>query len=231
MQPNLPQIRPLFMQKNILKYLTVLLLGSATLFVSCDKKAGDNKTTTTTADSSATKVAEAQPADTTKTDTLAAAAEKKEPVGGGQGSNYGYINSLELLSKMPEIKAADRKLEALAKQKEASFKALMQKYQDLGQSIQANAENMTRVESEAKMKEIGELEQKLQAMQANSQEELAIEKEKLYAPILKKADAAIKKVGEEGHYAFIYDSSAGVLLYADTTKNILPIVSKKLGLK
>ena len=157
MQPNLPQIRPLFMQKNILKYLTVLLLGSATLFVSCDKKAGDNKTTTTTADSSATKVAEAQPADTTKTDTLAAAAEKKEPVGGGQGSNYGYINSLELLSKMPEVKAADRKLEALAKQKEASFKALMQKYQDLGQSIQANAENMTRVESEAKMKEIGEL--------------------------------------------------------------------------
>ena len=66
---------------------------------------------------------------------------------------------------MPEVKAADRKLEALAKQKEASFKALMQKYQDLGQSIQANAENMTRVESEAKMKEIGELEQKLQAMQ------------------------------------------------------------------
>jgi hypothetical protein len=120
---NLPQIRPLFMQKNILKYLTVLLLSSATLFVSCDKKAGDNKTTTTTADSSATKVAEAQPADTTKTDTLAAAAEKKEPVGGGQGSNYGYINSLELLSKMPEIKAAERKLEALAKQKEASFKA------------------------------------------------------------------------------------------------------------
>ena len=220
------------MQKNILKYLTVLLLGSATLFVSCDKKAGDNKTTaTTTPDSSAAKVAEAQPVDTTKTDTLAAAAEKKEPVGGGQGSNYGYINSLELLSKMPEIKAADRKLEALAKQKEASFKAMMQKYQDLGQSMQANAENMTRVESEAKMKEIGELEQKLQAMQANSQEELAAEKEKLYAPILKKADAAIKKVGEEGHYAFIYDSSAGVLLYADTTKNILPIVSKKLGLK
>ena len=221
------------MQKNILSYLTVLLLSSASLFVSCDKKAGDNKATTAADSTKAnanTNVAAAKP-DTIKTDTLTAAAEKKEPVGGGQGSNYGYINSLELLSKMPEVKAADRKLEALTKQKEASFKALMQKYQDLGQSIQANSQNMTRVESEAKMKEIGELEQKLQAMQANSQDELAAEKEKLYAPILKKADAAIKKVGEDGHYAFIYDSSAGMLLYADTTKNIMPLVSKKLGLK
>lgn len=223
------------MKKNILTYLTVLLLSSASLFVSCDKKAGDNKSTTATATTDSTASADAKVAtsesDTTKTDTLTAAAEKKEPAGGGQGSNYGYINSLELLSKMPEVKAADRKLEALAKQKEASFKVLMQKYQDLGQSIQANSQNMTRVESEAKMKEVGDLEQKLQAMQTNSQGELAAEKEKLYAPILKKADAAIKKVGEEGHYAFIYDSSAGVLLYADTTKNIMPLVSKRLGLK
>lgn len=225
------------MQKNILTYLTVLLLSSASLFVSCDKKAGDNKATTAADSTKASASADTNTnvaipeSDTTKTDTLTAAAEKKEPAGGGQGSNYGYINSLELLSKMPEVKAADRKLEALAKQKEASFKALMQKYQDLGQSIQANSQNMTRVESEAKMKEVGDLEQKLQAMQANSQEELATEKEKLYAPILKKADAAIKKVGEEGHYAFIYDSSAGMLLYADTTKNIMPLVSKRLGLK
>lgn len=208
-----------------------LLLGFVGLVVACNNK-GEQAKVSTSADSTATP---ATTTDTTSlsaaTDTLAQKAEKAAPAGGGQGSNYGYINSLELLSLMPEVKAADKKLQALTDQKEAVFAGLMKKYQDLGQNLQANAENLAPVDREAKMKELGDLEQKLQNMQASSQDELAREKDKLYAPILKKADNAIKKVGEEGKYAFIYDSSAGMLLYADTTKNILPLVKKRLGLK
>lgn len=96
-------------------------------------------------------------------------------------------------------------------------------------TLQEKGQDMTRIEQEAKMKEMAELEEKIQKMQMSGGEDLAAEKEKLYAPILAKADKYIKQVGKEQGYQYIFDATA--LLYADTTKDILPLVKRKMGLK
>jgi outer membrane protein len=145
------------------------------------------------------------------------------------GVKYGYLNSLELLAIMPETRTADKKLADLQRSKEASFSALAQKYQDGMRTLQEKGQDMTRIEQEAKMKEMAELEEKIQKMQMSGGEDLAAEKEKLYAPILAKADKYIKQVGKEQGYQYIFDATA--LLYADTTKDILPLVKRKMGLK
>ena len=142
----------------------------------------------------------------------------------------GYLSSAELLSVMPEVKAADKKLESFMQKKESSFNALMKKYEDKVKYLQNNAQNISPVEQESKMKELTGLEQQLQTAQARGQQDVAVERERLYAPILSHADSIIKKIGEEEGYAFIYNSSAGLLLYADTTKNLLPLVKERLGL-
>ncbi len=142
---------------------------------------------------------------------------------------WGYLNSLELLALMPETKQADQKLEELQRSKESAFKSLMDKYQKGAQELQEKGQDMTRIEQESKMKEMGDLENRLSQMQANSGEEIAIEKEKLYAPILKKADKYIKQVGKEQGYEFVLDATS--LLYADESRNLLPAVKKKMGLK
>jgi outer membrane protein len=145
------------------------------------------------------------------------------------GAKYGYLNSLELLAMMPETRAADKKLAELQRSKEASFASLAQKYQQGMQDLQAKAQDMTRLDQETKMKELGDLEEKLQKMQMSSGDELAAEKEKLYAPILARADKYIKQIGKEQGYEYIFDAAA--LLYADTTKDILPLVKRKMGIK
>lgn len=161
------------------------------------------------------------PADTTPVQTNAVT----PPI----GVKYGYLNSLELLAIMPETRTADKKLAELQRSKEASFSALAQKYQDGMRTLQEKGQDMTRIEQEAKMKEMAELEEKIQKMQMSGGDELAAEKEKLYAPILAKADKYIKQVGKEQGYQYIFDATA--LLYADTTKDILPLVKRKMGLK
>lgn len=145
------------------------------------------------------------------------------------GIKYGYLNSLELLSQMPETRAADKKLAEMQRSKEANFSALAQKYQDGMKNLQEKGQDMTRIEQESKMKEMAELEEKIQKMQMSGGDELAAEKERLYAPILAKADKHIKQIGKEQGYQYIFDAAA--LLYADTTKDILPLVKRKMGLK
>lgn len=145
------------------------------------------------------------------------------------GVKYGYLNSLELLAIMPETRTADKKLAELQRSKEASFNTLAQKYQEGMRTLQEKGQDMTRIEQEAKMKEMAELEEKIQKMQMSGGDELAAEKEKLYAPIWAKADKYIKQVGKEQGYQYIFDATA--LLYADTTKDVLPLVKRKMGLK
>lgn len=142
---------------------------------------------------------------------------------------FGYINSLELLSIMPESKAADLKLEQTAKRKEGSFQSLAQSYQKKVNEFQQLGDVLTQSDQEKRVKEIQGIEQKLQQMQATAQSEIAMEKEKLYAPIFARADSAIKWVAKEYGYTFIFDSPS--LLYADSTRNILPLVKEYLGIK
>lgn len=140
----------------------------------------------------------------------------------------GYVNSAELLSLMPELKEAEGKLERYARNKENRFNNLAQSYQNRLQELQQKGATMLPSEQEAAVKELTGMEQQLQQMQASSQQEIAMEKERLYQPILARADSVIKQLGKDGQYTFIYDGPG--LLYADTTLNLLPEIARRMGL-
>ena len=55
-------------------------------------------------------------------------------------------------------------------------------------------------------------------------------REELLKPILDKVDVAIKAVGKEGGYLYIFDTSTGATLYALESEDVLPKVKAKLGL-
>ena len=143
----------------------------------------------------------------------------------------GYLNSQQLLSLMPEMQDANEQLEKYARGKERSFQNLTRNYQSKVQELQQKAQSGTllQAEQEAGVKELSQMEQRIQNMQANSQTDIARKQEQLLAPILSRADSVIKLVGKEEGYTFIYDAPG--LLYADTTKNLLPMVAKRLGLE
>ncbi|MCB0516735.1 MAG: OmpH family outer membrane protein [Chitinophagales bacterium] len=144
------------------------------------------------------------------------------------GVKYGYINSLELLNYMPEVTEANKSLESYARKKESEFNALMKEYENKVRNLQENAQNLSPVQQQDKVKEISGIEERLQKMQMSGQEDVAREKDRLYAPIVEKANKAIKEIGAENNYTFIFDAAA--LLYADTTLNLMPQLKEKLGI-
>ena len=84
---------------------------------------------------------------------------------------------------------------------------------------------------QAKAQEIGDLEQRIQEFQDSAQQSIQKKKEDLYSPIVKKAEDAIKAVANDKKYSYIFDTSVGVVLFAQDSDDVMPEVKAQLGLK
>ncbi len=143
----------------------------------------------------------------------------------------GYIDSRELLALMPEVRAADSNLQTYAKSYQDQIETMVQEYQKKAQEYQAQEKTMTEAVREVKIREIQQLEERIQTTQQSAQEKVSKKKEELYTPILEKADKAIKEVAKSNNYDYVFDASAGQLLYAKESDNILNLVKTRLGIK
>lgn len=144
---------------------------------------------------------------------------------------FGYINSQELLSQMPEVKKADSSLQLFAKSYQDQLDVMGKEYQKKLQEYQASAKTMSDAMKEVKEKELMDLQNRMETTNQSGQEKIQKKKEELYGPILEKADKAIKEVAKTNNYDYVFDAGAGSLLYAKDSDNILPLVKAKLGIK
>jgi outer membrane protein len=143
----------------------------------------------------------------------------------------GYLPSAELLQSMPERAKADSDVAKYARSFQDQIDIMMKEYQTKGQQYQASEKTMTDAMKEVKMKEIQDLQNRIESTQQSAQEKIQNKKQEVYAPILDKADKAIKAVAKEHNYDYIFDLNGGTLLYGRESDNILPLVKAKLGIK
>jgi len=147
------------------------------------------------------------------------------------GMKIGYLNSGELLSAMPEKVKADSDLAKYAKVFQDQIESMMKEYQQKGQAFEATSKTLTDPIKEVKMKEIQDLQARIEGLQQSAQEKVGNKKQELYQPILEKADKAIKAVAKDKNFDYIFDANAGGLLFGKDNYNITPMVKAKLGIK
>ena len=131
---------------------------------------------------------------------------------------------------MPEVAPADQKLEEYAGSLDGLYAGMLQEYQTKVLDYENNVGKWTPDVEEVKIKELQDLEKRITEFQQSSPEKLNKKREELYAPILEKADKAIKEVATAEGYTYIFDASAGALLFAEESENILDKVRVKLGI-
>lgn len=146
-------------------------------------------------------------------------------------NKLGYINSRELLEVMPEVKKADSSLQIYAKSFQDQLESMSKEYESKVKDFQANEKTMNEAVKEVKVKEVQQLQERMEALQQSAQEKTSKKREEMYKPILEKADKAIKDVAKENKYDYIFDASGGAILYAKDSDNVLPLVKTKLGIK
>lgn len=224
------------------RFLIALVLTSAAsatgILTSCNEKPKTVEKTATKPAPSATETDSVKEIEldstaieeTDSTDTVSTATATTAPANTG-GMKFGHINSADLVQLMPETKRADASLQAYVKNLEGKLGGMQNDYRKKISEFQSQEKTMIDAIKETKIKAIQDLEMQMQQSQAEGQEKIARKREELYKPILKKAEKAIKDVGKENGYDYIFDTNAGSTVYEKESHDIMPLVKKKLGLK
>jgi len=145
---------------------------------------------------------------------------------------FGYLNSQALMAELPEVKQADATLQALQTQLEKKGQLMVQdletKYKELQRREQSGEISPKALEEEAK--KLKEQEGELAKFEQDVQKQLLSRRQELLQPVIDKLNNAIKQVATEGQFTYIFDSSAGILLYAQESLDVTTQVKTKLGI-
>jgi outer membrane protein len=149
-----------------------------------------------------------------------------------QTFKFGHINSAEIWQFMPEVDSAQVQVERIRKE----FVAILEDAEtEVGKKydeFQANQDKWSGPVKESKQTELIELQGRLQRQRENAQAKLQEEHQKLLEPVQKKYKDAVDKVGKANNFTYIFDISAGGLLYFNEIQStdIGPLVKKELGI-
>jgi len=145
---------------------------------------------------------------------------------------FGYINSAQLLSELPEVVSAESQLETYQKQLISSGEGMVKKLETKIQAYSKEAQEglLSQVQMQKKEAELGEEQQKIQAYEMEVQNKIMKKREELLQPIMDKVKVALENVGKEQGYTMIFDSSAGTILHASESENVMSAVKAKLGI-
>lgn len=144
----------------------------------------------------------------------------------------GHINTQELIQAMPEVARANDTLEMKQAAVEKELTNMQEQLKTKTDEYSKNAASMTEVIRASKEQELNDLYGRIQSFQQIAMQDLEATQRRLMQPIMDKVLNAIKAVGKENGYTYIFDLSAGGLLYfAETADDVMPLVKKKLGLQ
>ncbi len=143
----------------------------------------------------------------------------------------GHINSSDLLQMMPGKDSAQQALVAYANQLEQQLAMMTKEFETKYQDYLDNETKMTQIVKNSKQKELTDLQNRILEFQELAQDDLKDKEAELIAPLLKRAQDAIKDVAKEKGYTYILDTSSGTVLYFEDSDDIMLFVKKKLGIE
>jgi len=150
-----------------------------------------------------------------------------------QTLKFGHVNSEELIQALPEFDTANVKLEKFRKELINALELMSVELNNKNAAYEKGSKNYTEIVKQTKEQELTDMNRRIQEFQTNAQSQMQEKQAELFQPVYGKVDKAIKEVGKENGFLYVFDVSKGALLYFDETKstNVLPLAKAKLGLK
>lgn len=145
---------------------------------------------------------------------------------------FAHFNSAEIIPNMKEYTQAMEELQVIGKQYEDDVKLMQTELQKKYEEYQKEASNLLENVRQRREQELQDLQQRLQVTVQDNQEAFQkAQAEKLQA-IQEKVMVAVKKVGEDGGYLYIMDTSTGVVPFINQTlsTDVSADIKKALGM-
>jgi len=142
----------------------------------------------------------------------------------------GHVDFATLYGMMPGLDSVKIIFEQYNKGVQDQFAAMQTELETKYNDYVANAEGMSDIIRSTKEAEINDLRTRMEQFEQTATQDLQNKELELTTPIIEEARAAVEKVAKANGYTYIFNSTEGLLLYADPTDNIMDKVKAELGI-
>jgi outer membrane protein len=142
-----------------------------------------------------------------------------------QTLKFGHINIQDLISVMPERDSALVKLEKFSNELQETLTSLQTEYQTKLNTYQQKASTWTAAVLETKQKELQDIQSRYEQFQQSANTDFQQMQQTLFAPVYKKANEVIAKIGKANGLIYIFDTTSGNIPYIDAalSTDVLPL--------
>lgn len=152
-------------------------------------------------------------------------------------SKLGYIDSQKIIESYKEAQDAQKQLASLNEQWQQEAKNMQQDLQEKQDQLESQSLLLSEEKKSEKAQEIQNLYisfQQFQQQKWGQQGEVYLKQKEFMQPVYDKINAAIRRLGAEDKYDYIFDVVAGGILYvsegqADLTQRVLDELNKGLA--
>ena len=146
---------------------------------------------------------------------------------------FGHIKTQEIMEAMPEYTKAQTDIETMQQQYQNELKIAEEDFTKKFTAYQQEQATLPKNIKERREKELQDLQERAMQMQQDARQQLGQSWMQMLQPIAKKIDDAIKAVGQEGGYVYIFDLSTTNIPFVNETlsTDVTGAVKTKLGIK
>ncbi|MDE7441929.1 MAG: OmpH family outer membrane protein [Muribaculaceae bacterium] len=145
-----------------------------------------------------------------------------------QTLKVGVVDTNTIMQAMPDTKTAETKLADTSKKYEDEFAKLQQEMARLYEEFQKMPESEPQAIKERKMRELSEMQQKIETFNQSASQDLQRMQQELMQPIVAKIKNAIESVGQENGFSLIQETTT-VIYFGAPVEDITAKVKAKLG--
>ena len=146
---------------------------------------------------------------------------------------FGHIKTQEIMEAMPEYTKAQTDIETMQQQYQNELKIAEEDFTKKFTAYQQEQATLPKNIKERREKELQDLQERAMQMQQDARQQLEQSWMQMLQPIAKKIDDAIKAVGQEGGYVYIFDLRTTNIPFVNETlsTDVTGAVKTKLGIK
>ena len=150
-----------------------------------------------------------------------------------QNVKLAYVKSQEIFAAMPELSGIEKELSTKQEEITKNGQALVDEFNKKSEEFNKNPATSETMKQD-QQKQLAQINERYQIYVQNSQQEMQQLQQKLLEPVYKKINDAIKAIGDDNNYTYIFDISAmpsPIAYKSPSATDITPLVKTKLGLK
>lgn len=145
-------------------------------------------------------------------------------------TKLGFVDMQKVVNNSKEAKTVETKLNELLEKKRAQFKPKEEEFNKLKGELETQAGVLSPEALEERQIELGQMKNKLEREVEAAQEEVAIERRKMLAPLLKRIQDVIIEIGKTEGFSMVVERHPGVLFMNDAldiTQTVIDRLNKK----